>query len=96
MPRGMKRKKTPYDKRMFRVFSTLNRLSNGKRVTAVGMADDFKVTSRTAQRDLELLLMTGFPLCFDGKSYFFEEGFSLRNISMTPGAKFLRVECQRR
>jgi len=35
------------------------------------------------------LLTTGFPLRFDGRAYTFEEGFSLRKISVTPEEKFL-------
>ena len=82
-------KNNSYDKKMFRVFYVLNRLSNGEPVTAVGLASEFGVTVRTVQRDLELLLTTGFPLRFDGRAYSFEEGFSLRKISVTPEEKFL-------
>jgi len=82
-------KRNPYSEKMYRVFHILNRLSNGKPVTAVGLAKEFGFTVRTVQRDLELLLVAGFPLRFDGRAYSFEEWFSLRKISVTPEEKFL-------
>jgi hypothetical protein len=82
-------KNNSYDKKIFRLIFVLNRLSNRERVTTADLAREFNVTIRTVQRDLELLSMTGFPLSLDNGSYKFEEGFSLRKISVTPDEKFL-------
>ena len=81
--------KNPYDKKMIRLMVILNRLSNRQRVITADLAKEFNVTVRTMQRDLELLSMTGFPVFFDNGTHKFEEGFSLRKISVTPEEKFL-------
>jgi hypothetical protein len=67
----------------------LNRLSSRDQVTTASLAKEFNVTTRTVQRDLELLSIVGFPLLLDRGTYKFEEGFSLRKIGVTPEEKFL-------
>ena len=81
--------KNDYDKKLFRFVYILNRLSNREKVTTANLAREFNVTVRTAQRDLGLLSLTGFPVSLDNGTYKFEEGFSLRRISVTPEEKFL-------
>lgn len=82
-------KNNSYDKKIFRLIYILNRLSNRERIITANLAQEFNVTIRTVQRDLELLSMTGFPLSLNNGVYKFEEGFSLRKISVTPEEKFL-------
>ncbi|MCX5706002.1 MAG: HTH domain-containing protein [Candidatus Omnitrophica bacterium] len=82
-------KNNSYDKKIFRLLFILNRLANQEIVATTSLAEEFNVTVRTVQRDLELLSMTGFPLSLNNGTYKFEEGFSLRKISVTPEEKFL-------
>ena len=51
-----------YDKRIFRLIYTLNKLDNGASVSTKELANEFNVSTRTIQRDIELLNMAGFPM----------------------------------
>lgn len=73
-----------YDKKIFRIISILNALNKKKTVLSRELAEDFKVTLRTVQRDIELLNMTGFPILMIEKGkYGFMKGFSLDKMSLT-------------
>ena len=75
-------KNNSYDKKIFRLMFILNRLSSKEAITTPGLAQEFNVTTRTVQRDLELLSQTGFPLFFDNGTYKFTDGFSIRKIRL--------------
>lgn len=90
--RRRKKKERPFEeKRLYRLMSMLSQLAGRKTITTAGLAAQFKVTKRTIQRDLMLLMDPGmgFPIWIDNGIYKFEEGFSLRKIDITPEEKFL-------
>lgn len=67
-----------YDPRIFRIISILKKLDTGEKVSTRSLAEEFNVTIRTVQRDINLLLITGFPILSDGADrYSFIEDFSL-------------------
>ncbi len=73
-----------YDKRIFRFLSILNRLDSGKTILTPDLAEEFNVSLRTIQRDIELLNLTGFPLVSSEKGkYGFVEGFSLKKAMLS-------------
>ena len=82
-------KNKSYDKKIFRLIHMLNRLNSGNLFRTSELAEEFNVTSRTIQRDLELLNMAGFPVIYEDDKYKFMNGFSLQKISVTPAEKFL-------
>ena len=51
-----------YDKKIFRLVSILNKLNGGGKVRSIELAEEFNVSIRSVQRDLDLLNLTGFPL----------------------------------
>ena len=80
--KGKKRKE--YDKKIFRLLSILNKLNADGKVCSAELANDFCVSMRSIQRDLELLAEVGFPLMSSEKgTHTFMEGFSLRRASVT-------------
>ncbi|HQB12368.1 MAG TPA: YafY family protein [Candidatus Omnitrophota bacterium] len=73
-----------YDKKIFRLVSILNKLNGGGKVRSSQLAEEFNVSIRSVQRDLDLLNMTGFPLDMQEKGvYSFMSGFSLRKLMLT-------------
>ncbi len=77
-------KNKSYDKKIFRLFYILNRLDTGKGVTTRELSEEFGVTYRTVQRDLQLLNITGFPIVSTEKGcHSFLEGFSLKKMLLT-------------
>ena len=78
-----------HDKRIFRLLYALGRLNSGGPVKTSELAEEFNVSLRTVQRDLELLNMTGFPLESVSGGYRFVEGFSLQRVVVSPEEKFL-------
>ncbi|MBU0999400.1 HTH domain-containing protein, partial [Patescibacteria group bacterium] len=73
-----------YDKKIFRLWSILNKLDTGGQVFTAKLAKDFNVSIRSVQRDVELLNMVGFPVVSRGKGcYGFVEGFSLKRIMIS-------------
>ncbi|MBU2102990.1 MAG: transcriptional regulator [Candidatus Omnitrophica bacterium] len=73
-----------YDKKVFRLISVLNKLDREGKVYSRILAEEFNVSMRTIQRDLELLNMTGFLLDSPEKGlYKFSEGFSLKKMKLT-------------
>ena len=74
-----------YDKKIFRLLYILNKLDKERALTSGELAEEFNVSLRTVQRDIELLNMTGFPLVnMEKGSYSFAEGFSLKKMMVTP------------
>jgi predicted DNA-binding transcriptional regulator YafY len=79
-----KAKNKGYDKKIFRLLYILNKLDAGVKVSTRQLAEEFNVTLRTVQRNLELLNMAGFPLISLEKGFHsFIEGFSLKKIMTT-------------
>lgn len=77
-------KNKDYDKKIFRLISILNKLDSEGKVYSRTLADEYNVSMRTIQRDLELLNMTGFLLDSPDKGlYKFIEGFSLKKMKLT-------------
>jgi len=73
-----------YDKKIFRLVSILNKLNGGGKVRSGELAEEFNVSIRSVQRDLDLLNMTGFPLdTLEKGIYSFMPGFSLRKLMLT-------------
>lgn len=73
-----------YDKKIFRLVSILNKLNGGGKVRSSQLAEEFNVSIRSVQRDLDLLNLTGFPLDTQEKGvYSFMPGFSLRKLMLT-------------
>ncbi|MBU4305001.1 MAG: WYL domain-containing protein, partial [Candidatus Omnitrophica bacterium] len=77
-------KKGSYDKKFLRLLSILNKLDRGGKVSTQSLAQEFNVSIRTIQRDVDLLNKTGFLITsvIPG-TYSFEQGFSLRKIQLT-------------
>ncbi|HNX91719.1 MAG TPA: WYL domain-containing protein [Candidatus Omnitrophota bacterium] len=79
-----KNKKTQYDKKIFRIWTMLNKLDSGKHIFTSKLADEFNISVRSIQRDVELLNLVGFPIEPCGKGcYKFVEGFSLGRMMLT-------------
>jgi len=77
-------KNKDYFKKLFRLVRILNRLETEGKVSPRELADEFNVTIRTAQRDIELINMAEFPLVTMTKgSYTFMPGFSLKQLPMS-------------
>lgn len=73
-----------YDKKIFRLVSILNKLNNGGKVSSGKLAQEFNVSIRSVQRDLDLLNTAGFPLDMNEKGvYSFMPGFSLKKVMLT-------------
>lgn len=82
-------KNKSYDKKIFRLLHVLQRLNGGQFFKTSELAQEFNVTRRTVQRDLELLDSAGFPLVYENDGYRFMEGFSLQKITVTATERFL-------
>src|ERR1035437_9732067 len=81
---SMAGKNKDYHKKLYRLVRILNRLETEGKVAPVELADEFNVSMRTAQRDLELINMAEFPLVSMTKgSYTFMPGFSLKQLPMS-------------
>ena len=77
-------KNRDYHKKLYRLVRILNRLETEGKVSPRELSDEFNVTMRTAQRDLELINMAEFPLVAMTKgSYTFMPGFSLKRLPMS-------------
>jgi len=72
-----------YDKKIFRLFFILNKLSEGGSVTTRELTREFNVTPRTVQRDIAILNGTGFLIDSDKGIHSFAEGFSLKEVGLT-------------
>jgi predicted DNA-binding transcriptional regulator YafY len=81
---SMPTKNKNYDKKIFRLLYILNKLDSGGNVLTSELAKEFNVSSRTVQRDLELLNMAGFPLTPLAKGeHSFADGFSLKKLMLS-------------
>lgn len=77
-------KNKEYDKRIFRLLSILNQLDSGQQVSVRKLAEEFNVSPRSIQRDLEILNRAGFLLACPQKGrHQFAEGFSLKKMKIT-------------
>src|SRR3990172_7258045 len=73
-----------FDKKFFRILTTVRKLAEGENVSSRDLADEFNVSIRTVQRDIELLNMAGFLVVSPEKGYHtFEEGYSLRKMKLS-------------
>ncbi|MDD2804927.1 MAG: WYL domain-containing protein [Elusimicrobiales bacterium] len=71
------------DKKYFRVLNILNKLNEGP-VRVSALAEEFGVTERSIQRDLERVNLTGFHLDMPERGlYTFSGGVSLKNFNLT-------------
>ena len=78
-------KNKDYDKKMFRLLTMARKLEAGKLATTREFSEEFNVTARTVQRDLELLNQAGFLITSPEKGiHTFEKGFSLRKMELSP------------
>ncbi len=76
-------KKDAGDKKYYRVLNILNRLNEGP-VRVAELSEEFGVSERSIQRDLERINMTGFRLDTPQKGvYTFAAGVSLTNFDLT-------------
>lgn len=70
------------DDKIFRIIAILKKLDAREKVTTRYLAEEFNVTVRTIQRDINLLNITGFPIFSDERGHYsFVESFSLANIT---------------
>lgn len=77
-------KNKDYDKKIFRLMTIIGKLESGGLATTHDLCDEFNVTPRTVQRDLELLNMTGFLVTSPEKGiHSFEKGFSLKKMELS-------------
>jgi predicted DNA-binding transcriptional regulator YafY len=75
--------KDKYRKQLFRLVFILNKLDSG-RISSSEIAEEFNVSLRTIQRDMDFLNVAGFPLSSPERgSYTFAEGFSLKKANLT-------------
>ena len=73
-----------YDTKLFRLIRILNELDSAKAVHTTDLAQEFNVSVRTTQRDINLLDKAGFPIVSPQKGqYSFVDGFSLKKISVS-------------
>lgn len=73
-----------YDKKIFRLLYILNAIETHRKVLTKELAEEFNISRRSVQRDIELLATTGFPLASPDRGvYSFAEGFSLRKAMLT-------------
>ena len=76
--------KKNYDKKIFRLIFIINKLDSGEKVSTYDLAEEFNVSVRSVQRDIDLLQTTGFLLASPERGiYSFEEGFSLKKMKIT-------------
>jgi len=77
-------KNKDYDKQVFRLFSILNQLDSGNKVSTRDLSEQHNVSLRTVQRDIELLNSAGFLLASPAKGvHSFVDGFTLKKASLT-------------
>lgn len=77
-------KNKDYDKKMFRLMTIVQKLESGGMESTRDLCDEFNVTPRTVQRDLELLNQAGFLVTSPEKGiHTFEKGFSLKKMELS-------------
>ena len=71
------------DRKYYRILNILNRLNSGP-VNTTELAEEFNVSPRSVQRDIERINMTGFSLvCEKRGTYSFAPGTSLKSMRLT-------------
>lgn len=80
----MAAKNKDYAKKLYRLSRIIYKLSTQRGVSTRELKEEFDITIRTAQRDIELLNQAGFPMVTleDGRHAFLD-GFSLKKIEIT-------------
>ena len=77
-------KNKTYDRKIFRLLFILNKLESENKVRTPELADEFNISIRSVQRDLELINRAGFPLVMLNKgTHAFAEGFSLKKLMVS-------------
>lgn len=77
-------KNKDYDKKMFKLLAMVRKLEAGSVASTREFSEEFNVSSRTVQRDLELLNQTGFLVTSPEKGiHTFEKGFSLKKMELS-------------
>jgi predicted DNA-binding transcriptional regulator YafY len=78
-------RESDYDRKIFRLMYILNKLEKTGGIVTKELSDEFNVSLRTVQRDLELLDQTGFPIqpLEEKGRHAFMEGFSLKKAMLT-------------
>jgi predicted DNA-binding transcriptional regulator YafY len=76
-------KKEDYDKALFRIINILTKLSNDERPTSKELAEEYNVSIRTIQRDINNRLIF-FPIIKDSDGrYMFLDGFTLNKTQLS-------------
>lgn len=81
---GSKEKENDMRKRIRRMMSILHTFDSGKIISCRELAEEFNVSTRTIQRDLEIL-QGDFPVTSSAHGkYAFMEGYSLKQCKLSP------------
>jgi len=72
--------KHDYDKTLIRLTMMLSRMNDGEALSVKEMAEEFNVSTRTIQRDLNERL-TSFPIYKDGRKWRMAKGFKLEKTT---------------
>lgn len=86
--------KKDYDKKLFRLIKILNVIQESKSTNTADLAVEFKISRRTAQRDIARLITAGFPIIEDELTkgvYRFFAGYSLKGLSVSDAEVSLLV-----
>ena len=79
------------DKKYYRILNILNRLNNGP-ISTTELAEEFNVSPRSVQRDIERINMTGFSLVSEKRgTYSFAPGTSLKQTRLTDEQIFVLI-----
>ena len=83
-------------KRLSRLTSILLQLQSKRMVTAMMLADKYKVSTRTIYRDIKALEQAGVPvLTEDGKGYFLMEDYRIAPVAFTEGEANALITAQK-
>lgn len=72
--------KHDYDKTLTRLTTILSRLNDGEALSVKDLAEDFNVSTRTVQRDLNERLIS-YPIYQENKKWKMQDGFKLEKTS---------------
>jgi predicted DNA-binding transcriptional regulator YafY len=82
--------KHDYDKILTRLTRILSRLNDGEVLSITELAEEFNVSTRTIQRDLNERL-SGFPIYQDGKRWRMQEGYRLEKSTSLEESVVLEI-----
>ncbi len=82
--------KHDYDKILTRLVTILSRLNNGEALSIKELADEFNVSTRTIQRDLNERLIS-FPIYYEGKKWRMKKGFRLEKSTSIEDVLILEI-----